>query len=139
MSSHNCFLYCQNSILVRENVKVEQDRYWVEQASDLTDHLSTAECILQDRSCFLIFSPEDLWRSNKLQLSHKDYIHTNHKRVYICTHSFGVSFVVGTSNLKVETIKDHEISVGHIRSIATKRAKKAGLLEDSVADRDGYR
>lgn len=28
----------------------------------------------------------------------------------------GLSFVVGTSNFKVETIKDHEMSIGHIQS-----------------------
>lgn len=42
------------------------------------------------------------------------------------------SFVVGTSNFKVETVKDHEVSIGHIGSISTKRAKAAGLLQDSV-------
>lgn len=34
----------------------------------------------------------------------------------------GVSFVVGTNNFKVETIKDHEMSIGHKGCMATKQA-----------------
>ena len=45
----------------------------------------------------------------------------------------GVSFVVGTKNFKIETIKDHEMSVGHKGCVATKRPKTAGSLSDSVA------
>ncbi len=45
----------------------------------------------------------------------------------------GVSFVVGTSNFKVETIKDHEMSAARIGGIATKWMKTAGSLQDSVA------
>ena len=35
----------------------------------------------------------------------------------------GVSFVVGTKNFKVETIKDHEMFIGHRGCMATKWAK----------------
>ena len=51
-----------------------------------------------------------------------------------CDKMKGVSFVVGTNNFKVETIKDHEMSIGHGGCMPTKRAKTAGSLSDRTSD-----